>query len=102
MKKLVYLTMIVFLGMGCSHYGTPSAEETDTTYIAPDSVWDYSGLPNYDSIDQVTRAHSYQWYGDSDALENGIPEERKSKGMPPKDTLWMLKEDTPYYKMPKD
>ena len=102
MKKLVYLSMIMFLGVGCSHPGTSSNESSDTVCIAPDSVWDCSGLPNYDSINQAVRAHSYEWYGDSDALENGIPEERKSKGMPSKDTLWMLKEDTPYYKMPRD
>lgn len=62
----------MFLGVGCSHQGTPSAEETDTTYIAPDSVWDYSGLPNYDSINELIRADAYNWYGDSDAT--GLPD----------------------------
>lgn len=71
MKKLAYI-IIMFLGVGCSHQGTPSAEETDTTYIAPDSVWDYSGLPNYDSINELIRADAYNWYGDSDAT--GLPD----------------------------
>lgn len=72
MKKLAYIIIIMFLGVGCSHQGTPSAEETDTTYIAPDSVWDYSGLPNYDSINELIRADAYNWYGDSDAT--GLPD----------------------------
>lgn len=74
MKKLVYLAIVMFLGVGCSHQETTNGSDIDTTYIAPDSVWDYSGLPNYDSINQAIKAHSYQWYGDSNALEEGLPD----------------------------
>lgn len=102
MKKLVYLSIIIFLGVGCSHKGTSSKDNWDTVCIAPDSVWDYSGLPNYDSINQAVKAYSYDCYRDSNALENGLPDSiMKRKGdTPHKDTLWMLKEDTPYHKMP--
>lgn len=74
MKKLVYFTIIMFLGVGCSHQGTPKDKDIDTTYIAPDSVWDYSGLPNYDSINKELKAYSYRCYGDSNVLEEGLPD----------------------------
>lgn len=56
------------------HGGKKGEAINDSIYIAPDSVWDYSGLPNYDSINKVLRTHSYEWYGDSDALEKGLPD----------------------------
>lgn len=72
MKKLLYLMIIMFLGVGCSHQGKSNNTDIDTVYIAPDSVWDYSGLPNYDSINQLIKADAYNWYGDSNAT--GLPD----------------------------
>ena len=62
---------------------------------------DYSHL---DSIAHEIKVHSYEMYGDSDMLENGLPDSilKKKGDTPHKDTLWMLKEDTPYHKMPKN
>lgn len=67
MKKLLYLMIIMVLGAGCTHQGKSDNTDIDTVYIAPDSVWDYSGLPNYDSINQQLKADAYNWYGDSNA-----------------------------------
>lgn len=72
MKKLLYLMVIMLLGVGCSHQGKSDNTDIDTVYIAPDSVWDYSGLPNYDSINQLIKADAYNWYGDSNAT--GLPD----------------------------
>lgn len=72
MKKLLYLMVIMLLGVGCSHQGKSDNTGIDTVYIAPDSVWDYSGLPNYDSINQLIKADAYNWYGDSNAT--GLPD----------------------------
>jgi hypothetical protein len=69
MKKLVYLSIIMFLGVGCSHQGTSSNHSSDTVYIAPDSVWDYSYI---DSIDYDLKCKAYEIYGDSDAT--GLPD----------------------------
>ena len=69
MKKLVYLSMIMFLGVGCSHQGTSSNDSSDTVCIAPDSVWDYSYI---DSVHHVLRCKAYEIYGDSDAT--GLPD----------------------------
>lgn len=65
MKKLVYIAIILVLVMSCSHKEQPRQEE----YVAPDSVWDYSELPNYDSINQAMRAYAYECYGDSDTTD---------------------------------
>lgn len=102
MKKLVYLFIIMFLGAGCSHQGTSSNDisvNSDTVYIAPDSVRDYSYI---DSINQDLKCRSYELYGDSNWLEDGLPDNimRRKGDTPHKDTLWMLKEDTPYHKTP--
>lgn len=86
MKKLVYLSVIMFLGVGCSHQGTSSNDNSDTVCIAPDSVWDYSGLPNYDSIEKEIRADAYNWYGDSDAT--GLPDSILAR----KDSIERLRE----------
>lgn len=72
MKKLLYLILIMVLGAGCTHQGKSDNTDIDTVYIAPDSVWDYSGLPNYDSINQLIKADAYNWYGDSNAT--GLPD----------------------------
>lgn len=72
MKKLLYLMIIMVLGAGCTHQGKSDNTGIDTVYIAPDSVWDYSGLPNYDSINQLIKADAYNWYGDSNA--DGLPD----------------------------
>ena len=69
MKKLVFLSMIMFLGVGCSHQGTSNNESRDTVYIAPDSVWDYSYI---DSVHYALRCKAYEIYGDSDAT--GLPD----------------------------
>lgn len=69
MKKLVYLSMIMFLGVGCSHQGTSSNDSSDTACIAPDSVWDYSYI---DSVHHTLRCKAYEIYGDSDAT--GLPD----------------------------
>lgn len=69
MKKLVYLSIIMFLGVGCSHQGTPSNNSSDTVCIAPDSVWDYSYI---DSVHHTLRCKAYEIYGDSDAT--GLPD----------------------------
>ena len=86
MKKLVYLSIIMFLGVGCSHQGTSSNDSSDTVGIAPDSVWDYSGLPDYDSIEKGMRADAYNWYGDSDAT--GLPDSILAR----KDSIERLRE----------
>ena len=86
MKKLVYLSMIMFLGVGCSHQGTSSNDSSDTICIAPDSVWDYSELPDYDSIEKGMRADAYNWYGDSDAT--GLPDSILAR----KDSIERLRE----------
>lgn len=86
MKKLVYLSMIMFLGVGCSHQGTSSNDSSDTVCIASDSVWDYSGLPDYDSIEKGMRADAYNWYGDSDAT--GLPDSILAR----KDSIERLRE----------
>lgn len=86
MKKLVYLSMIMFLGVGCSHQGTSSNDSSDTVCISPDSVWDYSGLPDYDSIEKGMRADAYNWYGDSDAT--GLPDSILAR----KDSIERLRE----------
>lgn len=67
MKKLIYIAIILVLVIGCSHQEQPKQEE----YIAPDSVWDYSYI---DSIDHAIKCKSYKLYGDSNALENGLPD----------------------------
>lgn len=72
MKKLLYLMIIMVLGAGCTHQGKSDNTDIDTIYIAPDSVWDYSDLPNYDSINQLIKADAYNWYGDSNAT--GLPD----------------------------
>lgn len=72
MKKLLYLMIIMVLGAGCTHQGKSDNTDIDTVYIAPDSVWDYSDLPNYDSINQLIKADAYNWYGDSNAT--GLPD----------------------------
>lgn len=69
MKKLVYLSIIMFLSVGCSHQETSSNDNCDTVCIAPDSVWDYSYI---DSIDYDLKCKSYEIYGDSDAA--GLPD----------------------------
>ena len=69
MKKLVYLFIVMFLGVGCSHQETSSNDNCDTVYIAPDSVWDYSYI---DSIDYDLKCKAYEIYGDSDAT--GLPD----------------------------
>lgn len=69
MKKLVYLSMIMFLGVGCSHQETSNNESSDTVCIAPDSVWDYSYI---DSIHYALRCKAYEIYRDSDAT--GLPD----------------------------
>ncbi len=71
MKKLVYLSIIMFLGVGCSHQRASNNESSDTVCIAPDSVWDYSYI---DSIDYDLKCRSYKLYGDSNWLENGLPD----------------------------
>ncbi len=72
MKKLLYLSIILFITIGCSHQNKTENTDNDSVYIAPDSVWDYSGLPNYDSINQALKADAYNWYGDSNAT--GLPD----------------------------
>lgn len=69
MKKLVYLFIVMFLCVGCSHQETSSNDNCDTVYIAPDSVWDYSYI---DSIDYDLKCKAYEIYGDSDAT--GLPD----------------------------
>ena len=69
MKKLVYLSIIMFLNVGCFHQGTSNNESSDTICIAPDSVWDYSYI---DSIDYDLKCKAYEIYGDSDAT--GLPD----------------------------
>lgn len=69
MKELVYLSIIMFLGVGCSHQGTSNKESSDTVCIAPDSVWDYSYI---DSVHHALRCKAYEIYGDSDAT--GLPD----------------------------
>lgn len=69
MKKLVYLFIILFFGVGCSHQGTSNNESSDTVCIAPDSVWDYSYI---DSVHYALRCKAYEIYGDSDAT--GLPD----------------------------
>lgn len=69
MKKLVYIMILMFLMLGCSKQEKLKEEEV---YAAPDSVWDYSELPNYDSINELIKADAYNWYGDSNAT--GYPD----------------------------
>lgn len=70
MKKILY-TIIGIMCLGCSHKGQSSTNMKDTRYIAPNSVWDYTYL---DSIDKSIKAKSYEMYGDSSYLENGLPD----------------------------
>lgn len=83
MKKLVYLSMIMFLGVGCSHQETSNNESSDTVCIAPDSVWDYSYI---DSVHYVLRCKAYEIYGDSDAT--GLPDSVMRR----KDSIEQLRE----------
>lgn len=76
MKKLVYLAIVLFLGVGCSHQGSSNDSDVDTAYIAPDSVWDYSYL---DAREKRIKAYSYRCYGDSNLLEEGLPDSMKLK-----------------------
>lgn len=70
MKKLLYI-IIVVMCLGCSHKGQSSKAVEDTVYIAPDDVWDYHYL---DSIDNSIKVKSYEMYGDSSYLEEGLPD----------------------------
>ena len=75
MKKLVYIFCVLLLIVGCtSHQKSSEDIGKDTVVIAPDSVWNYSRL---DSIDHVIKSHSYQTYGDSNLLEEGLPDSMK-------------------------
>lgn len=112
MKILVYLltilasALLVFgLWNSYKEYNNVMSLHKDSTVaVDPFEVkGDYSSLPNYDSINHEIKVHSYEMYEDSDMLEKGLPDSilKKRVGIPPKDTLWMLNEDTPYHKMPK-
>lgn len=70
MKKLLHIFCILLL-VGCMHKGEKEEANNDSIYIAPDSVWDYSYI---DSIDHAIKCKSYKLYGDSNALENGLPD----------------------------
>ena len=83
MRKLVYLSIIMFLGVGCSHQGTPSNNSSDAVSAAPDSVWDY---PYIDSVHHALRCKVYEIHGDSDAA--GLPDSVMGR----KDSIERLRE----------
>lgn len=69
MKKLIYILFLFALTMAC---GRQKPKEKDwSAYIAPDSVWDYSYI---DSIYRDIKIRSYKLYGDSNWLEEGLPD----------------------------
>ena len=79
MRNLLFLVLMIFLGVGCSYNRQPKGTKADTViYIAPDSVWDKSELPNYDSIYREIRADAYDTWGDSNMydiiVEKGLPD----------------------------
>lgn len=73
MKKVLYIILVLFC-IGCSHKQSKDNSIVDSMYIAPDSVWDYSYV---DSIDNSIKAYSYKIYGDSNMMENGLPDSMK-------------------------
>lgn len=73
MKKVLYIILVLFC-IGCSHKQSKDNSIVDSMYIAPDSVWDYSYV---DSIDKSIKAYSYKIYGDSNMMENGLPDSMK-------------------------
>lgn len=73
MKKVLYI-IIGVMCLGCSYRGQSNKAMEDTVYVAPDSVWDYSYI---DSIDKSIKAKSYEMYGDSSYLEEGLPDSMK-------------------------
>lgn len=83
MKKFVYLFIMLCFVMGCSHQGISNNDSSDTVYIAPDSVWDYSYI---DSVHHALRCKAYEIYGDSDAT--GLPDSVMSR----KDSIERLRE----------
>lgn len=73
MKKILYIIIGIML-LGCSYRGHSSKVMEDTVYIAPDSVWDYAYI---DSMDKSIKAYSYKVYGDSNLMEEGLPDSMK-------------------------
>ena len=84
MKKLIYLAFVLSLGIGCTNKGTQEGNKNiaykfDT---AKDSVITFTDAYKYtrhyrDSIDREIKAYSYRIYGDSNLLEEGLPDSMK-------------------------
>lgn len=79
--------------LGCSSRETSKASsdkdsiESNQEFIDPfDIEGDYSYL---DSIDKEIKTHSYQMYGDSNVLEDGLPDSIMRR----KDSIEQLRED---------
>lgn len=69
MKNLLYILCFLFLVMGCTCQKGMKEDSKDSVFIAPDSVWNYTYL---DSIDHALKCKSYELYGDSNTLEEGL------------------------------
>lgn len=89
MKKLLYLIFIFFLGVGCSSKETRNKKrviENVDTICNLDTIKDsvntfpeaYKYTRHYrDSVDREIKAYSYRIYGDSNLLEEGLPDSMK-------------------------
>ena len=93
MKKLVYLICGFLIILGCSSreaskaFSDRDSIESNQEFVDPfDIEGDYSYL---DSIDKEIKTHSYQMYGDSNALENGLPDSIMRR----KDSIERLRRD---------
>ena len=71
MKNLLYVLCFLFLMVGCTYLKGMKEDTQDSVSIAPDSVWNYAYL---DSIDHTLKCKSYELYGDSNTLEEGLPD----------------------------
>lgn len=71
MKNLLYILCFLFLMAGCTYQKEMKGDSKDSVFIAPDSVWNHSYL---DSIDYTLKCKSYELYGDSNILEEGLPD----------------------------
>jgi len=89
MKKLIYITIILCIGISCTNKGTLEGKKKikdksikctfdstkDSVLAFPDA---YKYTRHYrDSIDREIKAYSYRIYGDSNLLEEGLPDSMK-------------------------
>lgn len=81
MKKLIYVLFVLILLISCSTNNKqveqkvekPVDEDTASIFIV-DTIHTRAYR---DSVDRAIKAYSYRTYGDSNMLENGLPDSMK-------------------------